>query len=141
VLVLAGDVHHSRLLSIDLGGGRRVYELTTSPACHIPTTGSIMAGSYKTQGGDAIAFPERVEIDERLSGCRPALSRYLFGTDLPQSFALVNFVPATGGELSIGAAFIDEKRMRVAASQNGKRRAPAFDQCFGNRLFTLKRRT
>ncbi|HSN99867.1 MAG TPA: hypothetical protein VLS89_16335 [Candidatus Nanopelagicales bacterium] len=143
MLLVAGDVHHSRLLEFDLGNDRKVHEFVSSPACHIPSTASIALNSYKGQGKGAIRFPDRIELDERAAGCRPRLGRYHFGADVQQTIGLLHLAPAAAaGEIEVSAAFIDSVAGVAAEARPSGSSAPAAGRlrCIGQRLFTLRRR-
>jgi hypothetical protein len=106
VLVLTGDVHYSRLLSIVTKWRRTFYEITSSPLVSIPTTigslGNMLFGGFAAPDlehsiGDTKAAPR--------DGWGP---QYMMGTGSGTTFAVVNFKRA-GARVSVSVAFIDPR--------------------------------
>jgi hypothetical protein len=98
MLVISGDVHHSRVLRISFRGAQRhVFEFVSSPACHIPEPLSSAQGRGKLKD-----VPSAVEH----SG-QALTARAFFGTDAPHTFGLLRFTPLANREVRIGATFID----------------------------------
>jgi hypothetical protein len=136
VLVVSGDVHHSRVLKIGFAGAahRNVFEFVSSPACHIPEALS------STQGrGSLRSIPGRVE-----NAGQSLAASYFFGTDAPNTFGLLRFVPF-GREVRVGASFVDyHPRERFAATKpiDGLPRATTrpFSACHDLNLFMLRMR-
>jgi hypothetical protein len=141
VLVVTGDVHHSRLLALEFPGApnRKVYELTTSPVSHIPKVLSSL-GFGNAQDQTAVSLPGRVE-----NAGIPVDARYYFGTGAPNTYALIRFVQKAVDVVSVGAAFVDyagpapvfppsDPCGNVADSGHG------LTQCVATDLFTLRRR-
>lgn len=129
VLVLSGDVHHSRALALRVGG-REVFEVVTSPAVHIPTKWSTATGSYDTQDRDPVAYPGAVEVDPSLM-IAPELDprgALLFGHAEPNTLAFLHFRPAGPDRVDVSLAFVDHRTGDVAPSISGGScyRAPAF---------------
>ncbi|HKE00886.1 MAG TPA: hypothetical protein VKE69_07750, partial [Planctomycetota bacterium] len=124
VIVISGDVHHSRVLEIPLGKNRFVYELVTSPACHIPgeisTVATAIFGLKPSQGRGSVSFPQRI-------GLPPAVARgfvpgglgpdqYLMGCDDPETIALLHLSRLDANTLKVGVAFVNLETNRFAQS-------------------------
>ena len=139
VLVLSGDVHHSRLLEFDVGGGRRVWELISSPACMIPTIESIAAQAFDVQDRGAITFP--LKFPGEAAGA-PKLVGYHFGTDHNNTICLLHLTPGDGGAIGVTTCFLDLITKAVCPNDRPKVQAPLVSPqsqwCKGG--FTLKRR-
>jgi hypothetical protein len=144
VMVLSGDVHHSRVLELTLPGQRRVFEVVTSPASHIPTNWSTVWGSYSSQGQDAVEFPELVRYGT--GSAELARHGYLFGTDASNSIATLRFDGAGGGAVDVGCRFLDLVRGGPAGATNANEGwfrsglRPVYRRCEHDRLFKLGRR-
>ncbi len=141
VLVVSGDVHHSRVLELSLPG-RSVYEFVTSPACHIPSL-----NPFAGQGRSEVKFPEAVPLDFQQAGAlKPRLARYVFGTDASNTLGLLHFSvsPAPASRVTVGAAFIDAVQNRPATAvvatltPGGTTRPPELPSCLGMNLFVLR---
>lgn len=139
VLVLSGDVHHSRLLEIEAGPGRRVWELVTSPACMIPTIESIAAGAFDVQDRGKLTFPLQFPGDAARA---PRLRAYHCGTDDNNSIAMMRLAPAEAGAIEVSAAFLDLITKQVCASKRPLVAAPLLSPPLQwcQTKFTLKRR-
>ena len=145
ILVISGDVHHSHVLEIALRN-RIIREFVTTPACHIPTLGSIVGGTYREQGQDKVAVTDYVEIDAKTSGgVKPKLSRYLFGTDAKNTIAFIHFRLKTNTSIDVGGAFVDLDARRVPQSAKadlpgwfGGSLDPVFRECQAFPMFTLR---
>lgn len=125
VLVVSGDVHHSRVLRMVLPGDRFVYEFVTSPACHIPTITSIALGGYDSQDRSSVEGPDKVTIATGADGVlQPRLDRYYFGTDVPNSIGSLEFARGANGSVQVGCAFWD-------CTARPTRPAPAIPGRFG----------
>lgn len=114
VLVVSGDVHHSRWIQIGLPGQRSIYEFVSSPVCHIPTTASIALGSYGAQGQGKVAVEGQVPVSRGVDG---RYSRYLFGTSVPNTLSLLNFTQGPQGSVFVGGAFLDTSTGRAARAE------------------------
>lgn len=140
ILVLSGDVHHSRLLEIEVGDGRRVWELVSSPACMIPTMESIAARSHDVQDRGAIGFPG--EFPGEAKPGAPRLRGYHFGTDINNTIALMRLAPAEGEAVTVTTSFMDLVTKTVTRNVKPKAKAPLVapqpEWCQGS--FTLKKR-
>ncbi len=141
VLVLSGDVHHSRALriSVDGSGDRRVYEVVSSPAAHIPTLPATI-GLGNARGRGKIDVPSRVENAQRSLS-----AEYYFGTSAPNTFGLVRFLPKPDEEVGVGVAFVDYSGARAGFAQSEPckslpRAVAALTTCNVSELFTLRRR-
>jgi hypothetical protein len=141
VLVVTGDVHHSRVLAIDMVGneGRKLYEFTTSPASHIPgILATVGIGGSQDRGG--------LNVPGRPDNAGIALgARAYFGTTAPNTFGLLRFTPGPGGEVSVGAAFVDYAGPSARFAPNERPRLVPdsgmnLQTCHAQHLFTLRRR-
>jgi len=112
IVMLSGDVHRSHLIEIDVGPGRRVWELLSSPACHIPTVESIAARAFDVQPG-----PSRVGVQPSVvvSGASPRLHAFHMGTGCPNTIALLHLTQTASGGVRFAGAFIDLVRKTPAA--------------------------
>ena len=137
VLVVSGDVHHSRVLRIGFAGApnRFVYEFVTSPACHIPKPLSV----HQDRGSLA-------EIPGKVEGSGQSLAaQAFFGTSAQQCIGLLRFVPQAHGEVTVGASFVDcaqDPRGRFARPEpiTTVPRLGTFTECHHPKLFTLRMR-
>jgi hypothetical protein len=141
ILIVTGDVHHSRLLSLDLVGtpGRKLYEFTTSPGSHIPSLLSTI-GLGNTQDKGSVSPPGRIDGAGFQVG-----AHYYFGTSAQNTFGLLRFTPRPGNEVSVGAAFVDyAPATPVFPASEPCRGLPAsghnLPNCVATDLFTLRRR-
>jgi hypothetical protein len=143
VLVLSGDVHYSRILRLETSPGAHVYEVVSSPAAHIPTSGStakhaVFGGTRDVIGEDAIQIADAVE----LRGARVRLREcgYLAGTSSVATLALVSIRPRGEGSLEVTVDFVDHRASppRLLASERAGRREPEFS---GTATFALGPRT
>lgn len=139
ILVVSGDVHHSRVLRLS-SGQRHVYEFVSSPACHIPTNLSVVLPFLDRQGGGEIDPPTR----DPGSGLRVA-PHYFFGTTASNSIGLLWLRPDARNNVRVGCGFVDYQHTpRWAAAQSPKtavpRAARAYPTCVDENLFTLRNR-
>jgi hypothetical protein len=141
VLVLSGDVHHSRAVRVSVDGSseRRVYEVVSSPAAHIPTLHAV-AGIGNARGRGKVQAPGRVE-----NAGRSLSAEYYFGTSAINTFGLVHFVPKPDEEVGVGVAFVDYGGPQPAFAANEPcetlpRAIPSIARCNVLELFTLRRR-
>jgi hypothetical protein len=141
IVVISGDVHHSHLIEIDVGPGRRVWELVSSPACHIPTIESIASRAFDTQPGHGGAS---VVPTLAVTGVAPRLHAYHMGTGCPNSIALLHLTQIAGGGVRFAGSFIDLVRKTPAAGftpANGIPVAPGDHAwCKRDPMFELHRR-
>ncbi len=139
IVVLSGDVHHSRLLEIDVGDGRRVWELVSSPACHIPTVESIAARAFDVQGAGHVGFPLEIAT---AAGAR--LAAYHMGTAVPNTIALLKLTPADDDGVTVAGSFVDLVRKTVAPWATPPDRCPVAPGdhawCKREPMFVLRRR-
>lgn len=139
VLVLSGDVHHSRLLEIDVGRGRKVWELVSSPACMIPTIESIAAQAHDVQDRGTVTFP--LKFPGEAAGA-PVLKGYHFGTDANNTLAFFRLAPGEGGAITVTTSFMDLVTKSVTKNVRPQVAAPLASPqpqwCQGS--FTLRRR-
>ncbi len=142
ILIVSGDVHHSRILEIGLGNNRNVYEFVTSPACHVPKELTIVLGSYSSQGRDKLKVPESVPVGNAQGpALKPRLLRYLFGTSVPNTIGVLKFRANPNGKVSVGCSFLDCLKRRPAKAEplkiNSRKVDPAYRTCHGEELFRL----
>lgn len=142
VLVISGDVHHSRVLECSLGNAtnRYVYEFVSSPASHIPTKISTVL-PFNVQGGSKVSPPDTV-----LDGGHKVTARYFFGTAVQNCLGFLRFVPKPDNAVQVEAAFVDYggkswPRIPTSAPCQLRSLRPDLARCDSNGpLFTLKRR-
>ncbi len=139
IVVLSGDVHHSRLLEISVGPGRRVWELVSSPVCHIPTIESIVANAFDQQDRGSVGFPLAISVP----GVPLALTAFHMGTADNNTLALMRLMPAADG-LAIAGSFVDLVRKtpaKPADPPDGCPIAPGGARsCQRDPMFVLRRR-
>lgn len=143
IAILTGDVHHSRLLEIDVGPGRRVWEVVSSPACHIPTVESIAARAFDVQDTGRVGFVRALPV----AGVPLRLAAYHMGTGCPNTIALLRLTPADDGAVAFAGSFIDLVRKTPAASSPAPAGAPVPEVAAGDHawckrdpMFVLRRR-
>lgn len=143
VLVISGDVHHSRLLrcSFDAAPSTRfVYELVSSPAAHIPHTVASALPSFMAWPGSGRVSPPD---DVKSSGQMVALD-YYFGTPTQNCMGFLSFVPGPDRSVAVRALFVDyEKEPKVARNVrvSNLNNPFRFEHCGAEgTLFTLRRR-
>jgi hypothetical protein len=140
ILVVTGDVHHSRVLKLSFADSpnRAVYEFCTSPASHIPTIWNTF-GLGHSQDRGKVAPPTRVA-----GSGQKVKAQFLFGSSAPNSFGIVRFDPLAGGEVHVGGGFIDythTPRYAQAESAPGiPTLGPRYQVCHEPRMFTLRMR-
>lgn len=138
VLIVSGDVHHSRLLRVGLGADRFAYEFVTSPVCHIPGV-LATAGFGNSQARAKVSPPARAE-----NVGFPVSAEYYFGTSAPNSFGLLRFVPKPDGAVAVGAAFVDYAGQAPVYPPSEPANLPRLGlqgkPCVAEELFTLRRR-
>ncbi|MET0385862.1 MAG: alkaline phosphatase D family protein [Polyangiales bacterium] len=141
MLVISGDVHHSRVLRIGFQGApnRTVFEFVTSPACHIPNLlGSVGVGNSQARGSlDEV--PSSVEhAGQQLS------ARAFFGTDSPHCWGLLRFTRVGYDQVRVGASLIEHyPQNRFAPAQPIKtlpRAARQYSECHEPSLCVLRQR-
>lgn len=138
-MILTGDVHHSRLLEISVGVGRRVWELVSSPVCHIPTIESIAAQAFDQQDSGHVNFPLAISVP----GVPLSLANFHMGTAANNSLALMRLHPAPDG-LAIAGSFIDLVRKTPAQPADppaGCPIAPGARSCQRDPMFILRKRS
>lgn len=148
VMVITGDVHHSRVLkfSFDEAPDCAVYEFCTSPASHIPTQASI-AGFGHSQGRGKLNVPQSIE-----GAGQKVKAQCLFATTVPNGFGAIRMHPLAHGAVAVGGAFIDYVGQHAGqihstgpAPAEVVRGTPAwtareYTQCHEPRMFTLRKR-
>jgi phosphodiesterase/alkaline phosphatase D-like protein len=142
ILVVSGDVHHSRVLEIGLTDSRIIYEFVTSPACHIPTVTSIVSGSYNSQDRGKVEVPASIPVGiDRGPGLKPRLLRYLFGTSVPNTLGVLQFLSLPTGKVSVGCTFLDCLTRQPAQAESirieNETRNPIHSPCHAEELFRL----
>lgn len=140
IVVITGDVHHSRVLEIEVGRGRRVWELVSSPACHIPSIESIAARAFDIQGSGGVSVARELEV----AGVAPRLIAYHMGTACPNTIALLRLTPGEHGGVRFSGSFVDLVRKTAAQGVPAPDGVPAalgdFEWCQRDLLFELGRR-
>jgi hypothetical protein len=140
IVVLSGDVHHSRLLEIEVCPGRRVWELVSSPVCHIPTIESIAARAFDVQGVGSVGFPLAVPV----RGMSPRLVGYHMGTGLANTLALLRLTRVADG-IAFAGSFVDLVRKTAAPGSPPPAGCPVAPGdhawCQRDPMFVLRRRT
>ena len=135
VMIVSGDVHYSRLIRQPVNSGS-VYELISSPMCHIPTKSSLVDGIV---GGRAVQ--DRAKVSRPPHGN----TAWYFGTNAPQTLGLIRCHPL-GHQVSVGAAFYDTNvAPAVPAPVQHPADPPATyklqtSHCDGHALFTMRKR-
>jgi phosphodiesterase/alkaline phosphatase D-like protein len=142
IMILTGDVHHSRVSRFTFGDGRQVFELVTSPASHIPTVFSELTGSYGSQGKSDVEFVEK----PKAGFLRPELRDYYFGTDAENSIAVIELTAKGNRHVQVGCTFLDLRTGEPAEATRANRRwfgggrKPLYPNCTAGSLFTLQER-
>jgi hypothetical protein len=140
ILVVTGDVHHSRVLKLSFADSpnRNVYEFCTSPASHIPTISSTF-GLGHSQDHGTVTPPTQVA-----GSGQKVKAQFLFGTRAPNSFGIVRLDPLAGGEVRVGGGFIDyTDTPRYAYAETAPGIPPlshTYQVCQEPRMFTLRMR-
>ncbi|NOT29001.1 MAG: hypothetical protein HOP15_00975 [Planctomycetes bacterium] len=138
MVVISGDVHHSRLLEISTTAGS-VLEFVSSPACHIPTVATIPFGGWK-QGEGSIDLPGKLKLG---NGLNPKIVRYFFGTNARNSIGVLSFGNLNQGPVKVSAAFLDLESASASppismnASIEGAEHEPEIGVCKGMDLFKM----
>jgi hypothetical protein len=120
ILILSGDVHHSRLLRLNVKNGDRlhaVYECVTTPANHIP------------EGSSSVAFPAELDDshipgDPRLHNVRDG--GYIMGTNSRGTFAVIEIFRDMPNRVGVRIEFRDMLKLglnetsRIADNQSAR---------------------
>ena len=134
ILVLSGDVHHSRALRLT-DRGRQLVEFVSSPASHIPSVASSVLPWKKQDQGEVSVLPP--------AGGSTKLE-YEFGTASPNSIGVLRLTPRGSNAVDVGGAFLDYSsgRVRVAKLQSVAARGygARHASCQVDRLWTLRKR-
>lgn len=140
VLVLSGDVHHSRVLELRSPLGKPVFEIVSSPACHLPPVVWHQFGIvYDRQDRGSVSFPLTVRVGAKHAAVRCCH----FATDVPNTIATVSFrqIDAQTKAVEVGCTFLDLTTNAVVAAQpTAVPAVPALPTCSHPALFTLRRR-
>lgn len=144
IVILTGDIHHSHLIEIDPGTAGRVWQLVSSPVCHIPSIESIMAQAFDTQAHGGVGFPATLDIDVAASGCQPRLAAYHMGTGCNNSLALLNVKGNADGSVTFSGKFVDLVTKVAAPWDPGPSHSPVAPGdrkwCQREPMFTLRAR-
>lgn len=118
ILVLAGDLHWSQLVRLELGG-RPIYEVTSSPFIRIPSFARNMLaraiGTPEDQESQNVVIPKAIT--------RPAIAvpldvvEYVMGSSVANTFARVRLTTPAVGRLDVDVDFFDHAAGRVALSE------------------------
>lgn len=117
IAVLAGDLHTSRVLELDIGG-RLVTEVVSSPMVRVPSFVKNLLhrvfGGAEDQEPEVIDIPMTVDVppDDVDIGC----AEYVMGTAAPNTFALLN-ARAVGNDIVVEVEFVDHAADRLAHSE------------------------
>lgn len=140
IMILTGDVHHSRVLEIEVAPGRRVWEVVSSPAAHIPTVESIAARAFDKQDAGRVGFKLEIEVQ----GARPRLVAYHMGTAVQNTIALLRLTPAADDGIAVAGNFMDLVRKGPAACAPAPAGSPVAGGdrawCSRDPMFVLHRR-
>lgn len=144
IVIISGDIHHSHLLEIDPGTGGRVWQLVSSPVCHIPSIESIMAQAFDVQDQGGVSPVTEIDIDVAAAGTRPRIAAFHMGTAVPNNLALVKVKGGADGSVTFSGTFVDLVT-KVACPWTPPTRnvpfAPGDRQwCHREPMFTLRRR-
>jgi hypothetical protein len=143
-VILSGDIHHSHLLEIDPGTAGRVWQLVSSPVCHIPSIESILAQAFDVQSKSGVGFPTALDIDPAASGCQPRLAAYHMGTACANTLALINIKANADDSVTFAGKFVDLVSKVAAGWSAPPDGAPIAlgdrKWCQREPMFTLKRR-
>ena len=143
VLVVSGDVHHSRVLRVDVpvkdaqGNATTVavHEVVSSPASEVWSP-------FRAKGGYEIPTAISARIPDTPRRRRLRLAEFFFGTTTPKTLGTLTFRQKHTDTVAVSVAFIDGDRHRVAPARNELPRhvpslTPVGAPCLGNDLFTL----
>jgi hypothetical protein len=146
VLVLSGDVHYSRMLSITPRNRRTFHEIVASPMISIPSMPSVL--TQLVFGGSRDPDLEH-EIDDTARPPRAGWNAsYMMGTGSGTCFAMLSF-KAAGKDVSVSVAFIDARTGQparpIAASPLGRasvraRLSPQQFTCSARDVLVLRSR-
>lgn len=142
ILVVSGDVHHSRVLEIGLTDTRIIYEFVTSPACHIPTVTSVVSGSYDSQDRGEVEAPASIAVGMNHGpALKPRFLNYLFGTSAPNALGVLQFRSLANGKVAVGCTFLDSLTRQPAQAESLRiekdTRDPVHSLCHAEELFRL----
>lgn len=139
VLVVSGDVHHSRALELEVRN-RAVYEIVSSPAAHIPSVIGVAAGSVLGtslgQDRSKVSFPSDVGVSPDW-GVHPKLVRQICAHNAPNSLALIQLRPV-GDRVDVGFSLVDHRAGVAPANVLPDGDGPI---CQFDHAFSLQRRT
>lgn len=124
VLVVSGDVHHSRVLQVDMGNGRMLHEFVSSPAVHIPNEWSTLWQSYSSQGQGKVSYPKQLTVPSSghtagLNWIKPRVAECLASTNVQNTvgeLVLRRIPQAKGALLVVDAGFWDTLNHRRTVS-------------------------
>lgn len=113
VLVLTGDPHFSRVLSLKTVDGRAVYEVTSSPSVHIPSVGdtithNLFGARLAGPSRDAVSIDKSVEFAGQESA-RLRVSQYLYGTSANTALSLLTLTPRDDGSIQTKVTFLNHQ--------------------------------
>lgn len=142
LLVLSGDVHHSRVLRLKVGK-RIVHEFVTSPACHIPSVWSTMWKRYDGRDRGEISFPPNRKAPGGTA--EPVLLEYLMGTSVPETIGILRFDVPTDRKVIVSGGFYDLRKSEFPRSEPVDRPGwftgdyvPAYRRCRAAPMFEMK---
>jgi hypothetical protein len=141
ILVISGDVHHSRVLRIAFNGSvnRSVFEFVVSPACHIPTLAATVGLGNSQDRGSLNDIPDGVQnAGQQLS------ARSFFGTDSQHALGLLHFTRVGIDAVRVGASFVEYYPKDRFATAQAIKKLPHFSksytECHEPNLCVLRQR-
>ena len=103
VLIVTGDVHHSRIMRLSASAGRPIYEFVCSPANHIPGALAIAFGFYDHRSRGSVVGPGDVPVPG--TNLKLRIDEYYTGTDEPRVIGSLQFTAAGHGNVDVGCCF------------------------------------
>ena len=135
ILVVSGDVHHSRLMTIRLNGGARIHECVVSPA------NRVYGG-----GMSSLDLPGPKQVKPAVKQpLQPKGIDFVFATRVTEVIGAVKLIPALGNEVSVSVALEDLRRSRPpvakSATFGGFEYVSKPGGYVAEQVFTLRQRT
>ncbi|MCP5071646.1 MAG: hypothetical protein GY946_34230 [bacterium] len=143
VLVVSGDVHHSRALRVDVPVKDAQGTPTTVPVHEVVSSpASDVWSPFPSPGGYEIPTEISAPVPGTTRRRRPRLSEFFFGTTTPKTLGTLTFRQKRTGTVAVSVAFIDGNGRRVAPARNERPKHvpslyPEGAPCLANDLFTL----
>lgn len=113
VMVVTGDPHYSRALKLQTVDGHAIYEIVSSPAVHIPSSGAVVSHNFfgadlTTPSSDPVAIDPSVEFSGPANN-RLHVAEYLYGSSCNTTFALVTMTPQSDGAVATRVTFVNHQ--------------------------------